>query len=221
MLLRHCNGWWLTIHTTIQRHHCQSEFLMFLAWQWDTKWTSVSWNWSLWWFSTYWPWHRCFKSKCGWHCLNRRNRKNSFLPIPDCRLKKRSTSYSATPVSTTWSHNNANSRTWTSKWVYYSLLGDSCFSKNVSWCLWWSYQPSFVTRSIIRRKSQTPHHVWRKKKVPSGFITLPHTQDLPTGHLIWLKESIFFNKQGYFWIRILEKHIWPLKRLNKWHQPTI
>lgn len=61
---------------------------MFLAWQWDIKWTSVSWNWSLWWFSTYWPWHRCFKSKWGWHCLYRRNRKNSFLPIPDCQLKE-------------------------------------------------------------------------------------------------------------------------------------
>lgn len=37
-----------------------------------------------------------------------------------------------------------------------------------------------------------------KKKVPSGIIALPHTQDLPTGHLIHLKESVSFNKQGYF-----------------------
>lgn len=27
-----------------------------------------------------------------------------------------------------------------------------------------------------------------KKKVPNGIIALPHTQDLPTGHLIQLKE---------------------------------
>ena len=84
MLLRYCNGWWLTIYTTKT-----SEFFMFVAWQWDTKWTSISWNWSLWWFSTYWLWHRCFKSKWGWHYqLYRRNRKNSFLPIPDCQLKE-------------------------------------------------------------------------------------------------------------------------------------
>ena len=49
----------------------------------------------------------------------------------------------------------------------------------------------------LQKESNTSSSL-EKKKVPSGIIAFPHTHDLSTGHLIRLKESVFFNKQGYF-----------------------